>query len=69
MTERFDRLRTGGLFRCCTETVHDLYPDGPAAIAEEGQVLHCKYHPDDPSHRIIFRAGAWQWMHDQLLPY
>ena len=67
MTERLDRLRTGGLYSCCIKTVNDLYPNGPAAIAEEGQVLHCEHHPDDPTHRIIFRAGAWQLMHDLLI--
>ena len=47
--------------RCCTETVDDLYPDGPAQIADEGQALQCKYNPDHPGHRMIFRDGAWQW--------
>jgi hypothetical protein len=56
-----DGLRIGGLMRCCTETVNDLYPDGPAAQAEEGQVLQCKYNPDNPGHRMLFREGAWEW--------
>jgi hypothetical protein len=60
MTE-FDRLRMGGLMRCCTGTVEDLYPGGPARIAVEGQTLQCAYAPDDPLHRMIFRDGAWEW--------
>ena len=56
-----DRLRPGGLIRCCTETVGDLYPDGPARVAVEGQTLRCKYHPDNPGHRMVFRDGAWEW--------
>jgi hypothetical protein len=59
-----DRLRPGGLMRCCTETVGDLYPDGPAALAAEGQTLQCKYNPDEPEHRMIFRDGAWEWDHE-----
>jgi hypothetical protein len=55
-----DRLRAGGLMRCCTETAGDLYPDGPARVSVEGQTLQCKYNPDDPLHRMVFRAGAWE---------
>lgn len=56
-----DKIRTGGLTRCCTETIEDLYPDGPAKVAEEEQVLQCKYAPDNPVHRMVFRDGTWQW--------
>lgn len=56
-----DGIRPGGLMRCCTGTIEDLYPDGPALVAAEGQTLQCKYAPGDPSHRMIFRDGAWEW--------
>jgi hypothetical protein len=49
--------------RCCIESVEDLYPHGPGLVADEGQQLPCKYNPDDPDHRMIFRDGAWEWDH------
>lgn len=62
-TDVNDRVRIGGLMRCCLETVSDLYPDGPGALAAEGQRLQCKYAADNPEHRMIFRDGAWEWDH------
>jgi hypothetical protein len=56
-----DRVNTGGLFRCCLDTLAGLYLDGPARIAKEGQTLQCKYAPDSPNHRMIFRKGCWEW--------
>lgn len=56
-----DRVHTGGLMRCCLETIGDLYPAGPAEVATEGQCLQCKYAADNPDHRMIFRNGAWEW--------
>ena len=55
-----DGMRIGGLMRCCIETIGDLYPDGPAQVAIEGQRLQCKY-VDTPNHRMIFHDGAWEW--------
>jgi hypothetical protein len=46
--------------RCCLLTIGDLYPDGPARVAVEGQELQCKY-AESPDHRMIFRGGAWEW--------
>lgn len=57
----FDGLRAGGLIRCCLKTLDELYPGGPARIAAEGQKLQCRYMPDAPNHRMIFRDGAWEW--------
>jgi hypothetical protein len=37
-----------------------LYPEGPAAVAHEGQQLQC-FYVDSPDHRLIFRDGAWEW--------
>lgn len=59
-----DRVRIGGLMRCCTETIGDLYPDGPAQVAIEGQQLSCKYNPKMQNHRMIFHDGAWEWDHE-----
>lgn len=61
----YDRVKTGGLMRCCLETLDDLYADGPARMAAEGQVLQCKYAPGNPLHRMIFRSGAWEWDHER----
>jgi len=47
--------------RCCIETVGDLYPDGPAAIAAEGQAFRCKYATRPDHGHMIFRGGAWEW--------
>jgi hypothetical protein len=64
----WDTVKTGGLMRCCLETITDLYPDGPAAIGTEGQVLQCKYAPGNPLHRMIFRGGSWEWDHPRTGP-
>lgn len=67
MTEAVtDKIRIGGLMRCCIETVGDLYPDGPAQTAHQGQILQCKYAEDNPEHRMIFRDGAWEWLEKKL---
>jgi len=64
MADFTDGVRIGGLMRCCIESVGDLYPNGPARIAVEGQTLQCKYAPDSDLHRMIFRDGAWEWDHE-----
>lgn len=46
--------------RCCLESLDDLYPDGPAQLATEGQLLDCKYCRN----RMIFLGGSWQWNRD-----
>src|SRR6266487_3136189 len=56
-----DGLRTGGLIRCCLETLNDLYPYGPAQIATEGQRIQCKYANDDDHGWMIFHDGHWSW--------
>lgn len=56
-----DRFFLGGLMRCCTETLADMYSDGPARLAKEGQKLSCKYNKDNPSHQMIFTNGGWRW--------
>lgn len=55
-----DRVKIGGLMRCCLQTLDDYYPDGPADKASDGEVLPCKWC----SHSMIFEAGAWRWHHD-----
>jgi hypothetical protein len=71
-SKKHDLLRPGGLMRCCTETVADLYRDGQDTPSEfhaiEGSVLQCKYAPENPSHGMRFRNGAWEWDHQELQP-
>lgn len=56
----YDRVKMGGLMRCCLVTIGDLYPDGPAALAADGQTLQCRY-TDNPDHSMVFHAGFWEW--------
>lgn len=51
-----DRIRAGGLFRCCTRTIAELTEPG-----KEGDKLQCKFAPNNPTHGMIFRRGAWEW--------
>jgi hypothetical protein len=60
MSEQMDGVKQGGLMRCCLATLEELYPNGPAQIATEGQVLPCAYC----SSSMIFRAGYWEWNHE-----
>lgn len=54
-----ERVRTGGLMRCCTMTLAE-YLEGAEGPSEEGQVMDCKYeHPGNSN--LIFRHGAWEW--------
>jgi len=62
LDEDYDRVNTGGLMRCCTSTLAELYPDGPAKVATQGQTLQCKY-TNDPVHQMIFEDGVWRWHH------
>ena len=55
-----DGVKQGGLMRCCLATLEELYPNGPAQVATEGQVLPCAYC----SSSMIFRAGYWEWNHE-----
>jgi hypothetical protein len=57
---RPDGVRTGGLMRCCLETLDGYYPDGPAAKASDGDVLSCKHCRSS----MIFSDGSWKWNHE-----
>jgi|SRR5215471_5418168 len=56
----FDRVNIGGLMRCCLSTLAELYPNGPARIAYDGQTLQCQYSAS-PNHHMICRDGVWEW--------
>lgn len=58
-----DGIRIGGLLRCCIATIEELYPDGPARIGVEGQLLQCNHHTEVVA-PMRFRNGAWEWNHD-----
>lgn len=60
-----DRVRIGGLMRCCLETLEGLYPDGPGRVATEGQRLQCEHAEPGSDHGwMVFRDGWWAWDHD-----
>lgn len=46
------QIRTGGLMRCCLETLRATHPQG-----EEGDIRHCSHC----SFTVIYRDGAWEW--------
>lgn len=48
----------GGLMRCCLATLQEHMANAKAS-PKEGEVLPCKYHPQDNS--MIFRNGVWIW--------
>lgn len=53
--------RPGGLMRCCTLTLANLYepdqPGEPETAVYEGARLPCNYC----SSKMVFKAGAWEW--------
>ena len=63
-TPSADKIRIGGLMRCCTATIRILYDENPGMRAAEGQELQCQYAHDNPDHRMRFRDGAWEWAKD-----
>ena len=54
-------IRIGGLMRCCTGTIADDAAAAPTAPNIEGEILQCKYAPEDPNHRMIYDHGTWRW--------
>lgn len=48
----------GGLMRCCLATL-DEFMAATEVEPKQGDVLPCKYHPEDQS--MIFHNGAWRW--------
>lgn len=51
-------VRTGGLMRCCLATL-DAAMLASQVPPKEGDILPCRYHPQDNS--MIFRDGGWEW--------
>lgn len=47
-----DRVRIGGLMRCCILTLETR--NVPAYEGERIECVHC-------AGGIVFRAGAWEW--------
>ena len=60
MGRRNAHIRIGGLMRCCTSTIAQDADKAPLEPNIEGEILQCQY-TDDPTHRMIYRAGAWEW--------
>jgi hypothetical protein len=54
-----ERLRPGGLMRCCTATLAEhIEVGGPVAV---GDILPCKHCS---SSMRIAADGVWEWNHD-----
>lgn len=51
------RYRSGGLMRCCLQTLVLVYEDDPVHQPFEGDKLPCRYC----SSSMIFKDGAWEW--------
>lgn len=51
-----EQIRTGGLMRCCLQTLDAIRtPDQPPA--QEGDRLHCLWCTET----MVFKTGAWEW--------
>lgn len=57
-----ERVKIGGLMRCCTQTLAE-YLQNATEPSKEGQTLDCK-HEQAGNAQMIFRNGAWEWNHD-----
>ena len=51
------KLRPGGLLRCCTQSLAE-YAEEPQYNEKEGLTLACKWCKGGG---MIFRDGAWEW--------
>lgn len=51
------RVFIGGLFRCCTGTLDELYEAGQLK-QEEGETITCKYCKRPT---MVYRDGAYRW--------
>jgi hypothetical protein len=51
---------SGGLMRCCLETLHEAMKVAEV-MPKEGDRLHCKYCKPGDTGGMIFKSGFWQW--------
>lgn len=51
------KLRSGGVMRCCIKTLEDALADGSLVDGKQGDLLPCKYCRS----RLRFTDGAWEW--------
>lgn len=52
-------VRTGGLMRCCTQSLGKQMDAADYDTPEEGAIVKCEYHPGDDG--MIYRDGGWEW--------
>lgn len=53
MNRTNDPIRTGGLFRCCIQTIKERKEPG-----QEGDTINCAYACGGA---MVFKHGAWEW--------
>jgi len=58
----YTRIATGGLMRCCLETISNYVAQDLGREIPEGFVLDCD-HEAPGNAQIIFLSGAWRWNH------
>jgi len=51
------KVHTGGMLRCCIDTIINLDPE---TEFDEGQVVDCK-HERTGNNSIVLRNGAWEY--------
>ncbi len=54
MTSAAQKIRIGGLMRCCILTISKDAPENP----QEGEKLQCRWCSLG---KMIFKSGAWEW--------
>jgi hypothetical protein len=54
------RVKTGGLLRCCLQSLDNQMLDPAKNPPKEGDVLDCEYEGKGNGN-LIFRNGFWEW--------
>jgi len=57
MKHKDTRINTGGMFRCCVDTLNTIDLD---TEFEDGTVLDCK-HEKEGNQALILENGIWRW--------
>ncbi len=53
-------ISSGGLMRCCLETLYDFIKNHSEETAIDGFILDCAYAKPGNS-EMILRGGTWKW--------
>jgi hypothetical protein len=55
-------ISSGGLFRCCIQTILDLNPETEYT---DGTILDCKFEKEG-NKNIVLKNGKWEWNNSEL---